>query len=272
MQLTGIFIYPVKSCRGIALPEVEFDAVGLKHDRRFLIVDDTGRFLTQRSVPPMARIATAVGGGELTLSADGAGGVRVPLLSPEAPAVVERRSVVIWKDTVEADDCGAEAATWLTNFLGQPARLVRIGDRYHRPVRKSPTDLVAFNDAYPVLVISQASLEHLNDKLDVPVPMDRFRPNFVIDGATSPHAEDGWPRLQLGAAVVLRSLGNCARCIVITTDQLTGERGKEPLRTLAGYRRRPNEPEAVDFGQNCVVETKTGRVRLGDPVTVLPAA
>ena len=163
MHLTGIFIYPVKSCRGIALEEVEFDAIGLKHDRRFLVVDEGGQQRTQRTWPRMARITTALDATHLTLGAEGSGSVRVPLQSPAPPAVVQRRSVVVWKDTMEADDCGDEAAAWLSRFLEQPSRLVRIGEAYRRPVRKSPTDTVAFNDACPVLVISQASLEHLNE-------------------------------------------------------------------------------------------------------------
>lgn len=268
MKLTAIHIYPVKGCRGLSLPAAEFDAIGLRHDRRFLIVDEVGRHLTQRGLPQMARIATAIDAAQLTLSSDGRGAVRVPLVSaPDAPV----RTVTIWNDTVEADDCGDEAAEWLDEFLGQPARLVRVGARYRRPVRHAPNDTVAFNDAFPLLVLAQETLDALNDRLEVPVPMDRFRPNLVVEGVGAPHAEDGWKRFRVGRDVVIRTAGNCSRCIVPTIDQLTGDRGVEPLRTLAGYRRRVSDKGEIDFGQNCVHETKSGRIAVGDEVVLLPA-
>lgn len=268
MKLTALYIYPVKGCRGVSLPAAEFDAIGLRHDRRFLIVDEVGRHLTQRGLPQMARLDTAVDAAHLTLSSDGRGTVRVPLASTPDTLV---RTVTIWKDTVEADDCGDEAAEWLDEFLGQPARLVRIGARYRRPVRNAPHDSVAFNDAYPLLVLAQESLEALNDRLEVPVPMDRFRPNLVVEGVGAAHAEDEWKRFRVGRDVILRTAGNCSRCIVTTTDQLTGDRGAEPLRTLAGYRRRASDKGEIDFGQNCIHETKHGRIAVGDAVELLPA-
>jgi len=270
MHVSGLYIYPVKSCRGLACDVIRLDDLGFEHDRRFLVVDREGQFLTQRGLPQMARIATQLTSADLILSAPGAGRVSVRLTPASAETGTPRRvSAVVWRDGVEADDCGEESAEWLSAFLGQPARLVRIGNAYRRPVRKSPSDSVAFNDAYPLLAISQSSLDHLNAKLDTPVPMNRFRPNLVIAGAPTPHAEDAWPRVRIGLEVVLRAGGPCGRCVVTTTDQFTGERGVEPLRTLATYRRRAGDPANVDFGQNLIHESKTGTLRIGDPVTPL---
>lgn len=275
-RVTGLYLYPVKALRGCAVPAAEVDAMGLVGDRRFLVVDETGTFLTQRTVPRLARIATQLSHGILTLSADGTGHVSVATASdPAAPL----RTVSVWKSTsLQAEDCGEAAARWLSDFLAAPVRLVRAGARFSRPVTKSaaqPGDLVHFGDAAPLLIIGQGSLDDLNDRIQAnhgePVPMNRFRPNLVVGGC-APFAEDAWPRLRIGS-VVLRNAGLCARCIVTTTDQLTGERpGKEPLKTLASFRRDAQDPTDVNFGTNLINESKQGLIRLGDEVTLLPAS
>ncbi len=274
-RVTGLFLYPVKSLRGYAVPAAEIDALGFVGDRRFLVVDDTGAFLTQRTVPRMACIATQLVDGTLTLSAEGAGSVPVSTASdPSAPL----RTVSVWKSTgLQAEDCGPAADAWLSWYLGFPCHLVRIGGRFVRPVLKSaarPGDLVHFGDAEPLLIISQGSLDDLNDRIQSnhgePVPMNRFRPNIVVDGC-APFAEDDWPRIRIGNAL-LRHGGLCARCIVTTTDQLTGERtGKEPLRTLASFRRDKADPTDVNFGVNLINETKQGLIRVGDEVSLAVA-
>ncbi len=274
-RVTGLFIYPVKSLRGYAVPAAEIDALGFVGDRRFLVVEEHGQFLTQRTVPRMACIATHLGNGLLTLSADGAGSVSVPTASdPAAPL----RSVGVWKSTgLQAEDCGAAASAWLSSFLGFPCHLVRIGERFDRPVLKSagrPGDRVTFADAVPFLLISEASLADLNDRIQenegAPVPMNRFRPNIVIEGCDA-FAEDSWPHLRINGTV-LRNAGLCARCIMTTTDQLSGERlGKEPLKTLASFRRDQREPTDVNFGVNLIHETKRGLIRIGDEVSLAPS-
>jgi hypothetical protein len=266
----------VKSLRGYVVPAAEIDALGFVGDRRFLVVDETGKFLTQRVLPRMACIATQLTATTLTLSADGAGSISVPAApDPSAPL----RSVSVWKsEGLLAEDCGDAVAAWLSAFLATPVRLVRAGARFTRPVTKSaaqPGDLVHFGDAEPLLIISQASLDDLNDRIQAgqgePVPMNRFRPNIVVDGC-EPFAEDAWPRFRVGNAV-LRNGGLCARCIVTTTDQFTGERlGKEPLKTLASFRRDAKDPTDVNFGTNLINETKQGLIRIGDEVTLLPAS
>ena len=167
-----------------------------------------------------------------------------------------------------ADDCGDESAEWLSNFLGSPLRLVRMGGTYQRPVLKKAAqagDVVTFADSCPFMVMSEASLADLNGRLATPLPMNRFRPNLVVADC-APYAEDAWTRVRIGD-VVLRSAGPCTRCPITTTDQLTAARGKEPLKTLATYRRDPDDPTDVNFGVNLIHETKRGTVRVGDAVT-----
>ncbi len=275
MHLTGQFIYPVKSLRGCALATAEVDALGLVGDRRFLVIDEHGQFLTQRTLPRMALVATALSNHTLTLSAAGAGACSIPRHAPpdQPPPLI--RTVSIWSSTgLSAEDCGDSAATWLSDFLGVKCRLVRAGAAFHRPVLKPgkarPDDVVSFPDAYPLLVISEASLADLNDRIvasgEDAVPMARFRPNLVVAGCTA-FAEDSWGRIRIGD-VWLRGGGPCVRCAVPAIDQLTAERGQEPLRTLATYRRDAADLTNVIFGQNLFHETKSGSLRVGDPVEI----
>jgi uncharacterized protein YcbX len=267
-RLSGLFIYPIKGCRGLSLTEGRIDALGLVDDRRYMVVEPDGTFLTQRTLPRMALI-------EPQLTVDGIliTGPGFPALSlPRAIANVPLLKVRVWKSAdLSADDCGDTAATWLTDFLERPARLVRIGAVFERPIIKStgrPGDVVTFADAYPFMALSESSLDDLNDRMAVPLPMDRFRPNFVFSHCEE-YAEDTWPRLKIGD-VIFRAGGPCARCVVTTTDQRNGQReSPEPLRTLATYRRDPLEPSNVNFGQNLIHETKAGVVRIGDPVELL---
>jgi uncharacterized protein YcbX len=288
MHVSGLFVYPVKSLRGFAVTEAAVDELGIVGDRRFLVIDGDGRFLTQRTAPQMARIDAALTGDSLVLRAEGAGSVTVPLRAPPAPPT---RTVAVWRSHgLVVEDCGEEPAAWLTAALGTPARLVRIGASFHRPVLQKPRyaagvklaapdpiegrvvtfDRVNFADGYPFMAVGEASLGDLNARLAArgaaPVPMDRFRPNLVISGSVA-FAEDEWTRVRIGG-FEMRGAGPCGRCIVTTTDQKTGERGVEPLRTLATYRRDAYDASNVNFGQNLIHETKSGTLRVGDPVVV----
>lgn len=270
MKVTSLTIYPVKGCRGISLQSARIDALGFVGDRRFMIVDETGKMLTQRTEPRLALIETALTATTLRLSYAGKSTFETPLVSEPDP---QRRTVGVWSQSgLLADDCGDDASAWLASVLGQPFRLVRIGAAFRRPVKTSDgSDLVTFADAYPFLIISEASLDDLNDRLtergESPLPMNRFRPNLVIAGCRS-YEEDTWPLITING-VRLRPGGPCARCIVTTTDQETLERGKEPLRTLASYRRDAKEPTAVNFGQNFIHVDKTGEIRVADLVEVV---
>jgi len=272
MHLAALNIHPVKSLRGLAVQSAEVDSLGPVGDRRFLVADPAGSFLTQREVPRMALVGAFLDGSALTLRASSFGEIlvrRPP--DPEAPVLRVR----VWSsEGLLAEDCGDAAASWLGAVLGTPCRLARIGPAFSRPLnpaRARQGDLVGFPDGYPFLVVSEASVADLNRRIEAtggrPVPMDRFRPNLVVAGC-EPYAEDAWSRIRIGS-IVLRSAGPCRRCVITTTDQATGARGAEPLRTLAGYRRNLAEPTLVNFGQNLVHEVKSGLLRVGDPVEIL---
>ncbi|MCF7689233.1 MAG: MOSC domain-containing protein [Cephaloticoccus sp.] len=269
MHLSGLFVYPVKSLRGFAATHAEVDAYGLVGDRRFLVVDDQGRFLTQRTLPRMALIETALSADRLILRNPDHGSAAVGLQESGNTIPVQ-----VWRDTVLAEDCGVEIAVWLSDFLRHPCKLVRIGPGYNRPIkpgRAAPGDQVSFVDGYPLLVVGESSLSDLNDRLqergEEPLPMNRFRPNLVVAGSSA-FAEDRWARLQIND-IIFRTGGPCARCPITTTDQATAARGKEPLRTLATYRRDPAEPGNVHFGQNLINESKQGSLRVGDELKLL---
>jgi uncharacterized protein YcbX len=261
--VASLHVYPVKSCRGTSLTSARVGQRGIEHDRRWMIVDEAGTFITQRDVPRLARVDVQVGVESLELAAEGHGSVRVAVAPPRDAT---RRLVRVWKAQVDAVDCGSEVAGWLSEWIGKRASLVFLPDDSVRPVahdKALPGDHVGFADGFPVLVTTAASLDDLNARLADPVPMDRFRPNVVVAGGTA-WEEDSWQRVRVGP-VPLRVVKPCERCVVTTTDQRTGEGGVEPLRTLATFRRRD---AAVLFGQNCIPDD-VGTVRLGDPLEVL---
>jgi len=264
IQVSGLRVYPVKSCRGIALDEAEVVATGFAHDREWLVVDRHGAFMTQRDWPALARVEVALEPDGLRLSSDG-----LPPIAVAADADFGGRTVEIWGDRCAAVCAGAIPARWFSELLGADCELVRMPASTIRQVdlrRAAPGDRVGFADAYPFLLLSGASLEELNRRLDGPLPMDRFRPNIVVGGC-GPHAEDRWSRIAIGE-VSFRVVKPCARCVITTTDQRTGERGREPLRTLATYRVIDGK---VLFGQN-LVHDGPGTIRVGDECRVVEAA
>ena len=262
--LSALRVYPVKSCGGLSLPGSGVDRFGLQLDRAFMVVDAaSGLFLTQRDEPRLARIAPSLEGAELALAASGVGEVRVPLDGGDGP----RRRIRVWLHEGDGVDQGDEAAAWVSRLLGRDVRLVRTPPDHARRVNPawSPVEAhTAFSDGYPLLLLSETALDALNARLATPIPIDRFRPNLVVAGC-EPHAEDGWRRIRIGALELLL-VKPCDRCAVTTVDQRTGQRtGAEPLRTLAGYRRRDG---AVWFGQNAIA-LGTGRLEVGARVEVL---
>jgi uncharacterized protein YcbX len=262
IAVSGLFVYPVKSCAGLALDEAEVTATGFALDRRWMVVAEDGGFLSQRSHPQLARIRVRVESDRLQLEGPHLPTLQVPLENDGSPS----RRVTVWRDECPAIDEGREAAAFFSQHLGRPVRLVRLAGDDARPVSgpaAQPGDRVSFADGYPFLLLSQASLDGLNRRLSLPVPMDRFRPNIVVTGC-GPHDEDRWHHLRIGS-VDFRVAKPCARCVVTTTDQRTGERGQEPLRTLAEYR---SEDGQVLFGQN-LIHAGRGMVRIGDRVLVL---
>jgi uncharacterized protein YcbX len=262
LTLTGLYVYPVKSLAGIRLEVAFLDPRGLRHDRQWMLVDQQGEFLSQRRLPRMALIQQQILSDELVLRAPGQAELHLPL----TPVLGVPLRVKIWDDICEAKRCGDQADAWFSAFLEQPCQLVYMPADVQRNVDSryaEPADQTAFSDGFPLLLISEASLEELNTKLDTPVSMARFRPNLVVAGCR-PYAEDAWQQIRIGE-LTFRVVKPCARCIVTTIDPLTAERGVEPLKTLSRYRRDGNK---VLFGQN-LLHDATGQLACGMSVEVL---
>lgn len=261
--LSELNLYPIKSAAGIPLQTAQVERRGLRGDRRWLVTDPQGMFQTQRSLPKMALISVAVENETLYLEAPG-----MPPLKVEPP--LETSSVMqveVWGDECKAISASAVAHEWMSQYLGIDCRVVYMPEDSIRLVDQEyatdPTDHVSFADGFPFLLISQASLDDLNQRLESPLPMNRFRPNFVVTGCTS-FAEDTWKRIRIGT-MEFHLVKPCSRCIVTTVNQQTADRGQEPLRTLAQYRMRDGK---ISFGQN-LISVGEGQISVGDEVEVL---
>ncbi|MFO0594865.1 MAG: MOSC domain-containing protein [Myxococcaceae bacterium] len=265
MKLLHAFLYPVKSMRAVALDSFELDALGIAGDRRWLVVDADGKFLTQREVPALVRFQPALRPGGLAID-DGAAVLEVA----EPPLTSRRVRTTIWKDTFDALDAGDEAAAWLSARLARPCRLVHFARDVTRVVdRTYALDAqTSFTDAYPLLIVNEVSLDALNATLPSPISMDRFRPNLVVRGERA-WEEDGWTKLRVGG-VPFDGVKPCARCVAITTDQRSGERpmGSTPLARLAELHtlKVGSSPGAI-FGMN-LVHRALGSIRVGAEVTL----
>jgi uncharacterized protein YcbX len=262
IRLSAINLYPVKGIRGISAARADVAAAGLVHDRRWIIVDDEGLFISQRSHPRLALLAGDFQDDQLVLSTPDGESRHL-----ETPDGARRIKVHVWNDHVHAAASDPGTDRWLSRFLDHPCHLAYMDDRCVRPISSSggrPDEEVSFADGYPCLLVSNASLEDLNSRLSTPLPMDRFRPNLVVEGCDA-FAEDGWRRISIGDAV-FRNAGPCARCSVTTVDQATGvQTSDEPLRTLAAYRKTE---KGVIFGVNLVPEN-SAVLDLGSPLTIL---
>lgn len=262
--LAALYVYPVKSCAALAASSARVEPRGLADDRRWLVVDASGAFVTGRAYSRMPLIrATPLAKG-LRLEAPDMPALEIARPAPDA----QRRDVTIWRSTVDAPIADAAAGAWLSRFLGAELSLVHMDDAAHRGVNPDfgrPGDEVSFADGYPQLLISAAALDALNERLSQPVEMLRFRPNLVVSG-TTPHAEDTWKRIRIGE-VEFDLVKPCTRCIFTTVDPQRGERDAngEPLKTLTTYRRSPN---GVTFGQN-LIPRGSGTIAVGDAVHVL---
>ena len=255
LRVASLHIYPVKACAGISVEVMDLDSQGPVGDRRFMIVDPDGRFITQREEPALALVRP-------TWSADGLR-LEAPGLTPITVEAGEtRRRVQVWRSELEAVDAGDEAADWLSTKLNRLVRLVAMAPDVRRPIDaphgQGPTS-VAFADGFPLLVTHAASLRELNGRLDEPVGMDRFRANIVIEGG-APWEEDGWRGLRIGDAEIALPKP-CERCKVVTVDPQTGATSREPLRTLATYRCVTGA--GVIFGQNGV-HAAPATIEVGD--------
>lgn len=260
-ELTDLYIYPVKSCRGIRGDAARMTATGLADDRHWMLVRPNGRFVTQRELPRMALVHTAVDDGALVLTAPGRAPLRVP-----RDAKTATLDVTVWAFDGRGIDCGDDAAAWVSAFLETPLRIVRFDPDSPRECSAEWTPgtraVTEFADGFPMLVISRASLAELNSRLPKALPMERFRPNLVIDGVDA-YAEDRIHELR-GDGVTIRIVKPCLRCAITTTDQQTGARdGIEPLQTLKTYR-FDSQQRGVAFGQNAIPIDGIGReLRVG---------
>ncbi len=261
MHLSDVMVYPVKSAAGISVGQWDVDSFGLRYDRRWMVLDSAGRMATQRTHRRLALVRPAIEGGCLTLSAPGMPPLELAL-EPTGSVVVE---APVWDDVCDALWLGPGPARWMSEALGSPCELVYMAESTVRPANPAyaPEGVrVSFADAFPFLVVSQASLADLNSRMERPLPMNRFRPNLVIGGG-QPYVED-----TIGAfavdGITFRTVKPCDRCVVTTADQATTTRGVEPLRTLATYRKVGN---LVMFGQN-TVHAGTGTLSVGSPLVV----
>jgi len=264
ITLSSLIYYPIKACRGFEVQAAQVECMGLEHDRRMMVVTSGGEFLTQREYPRLAHVTPTLQNGTLTLSAPNYDSVQLGIQSSGIPWRVD-----IWHSKgVHAVDQGEEAAQWFSDWLGASVRLVHIAEGIQRKINPqyaiNADDHTGFADGYPILLISEESLQDLNTRLaEGPVPMNRFRPNLVVRGCEA-YAEDTWNKIKIGD-VELAVVKPCPRCVVTTIDKETLEQGKEPLKILSKYRK--HELGAI-FGQN-VIPINGGSLRLGMNVEVL---
>jgi hypothetical protein len=263
VHIAGLAIYPIKGCRGVSLSEIEVDRLGPVGDRRLMLVDERNQFLSQREVPELATLVPALDGDRIRVT--GCDGAALTLdVDLDGPL----RSVSVWaKEGLLAADQGDQAAAWFTRALRLTCRLVAFGpstiNRVDPAYSPRPDAETSFTDGYPIMAVVEESLDDLNRRLTEPVPMQRFRPSVVVSG-TAAWSEDDWRVISLGE-VICDAVKPCARCVVTTTDQLTGAQhpAQEPLRMLAGF--RTIRGMGAIFGQN-LVPRNTGILRVGDIV------
>jgi len=261
MQLTQINIFPLKSGRGLSVSASRVGVFGPEFDRRWMLVDLQGKFLTQRKYSRMSLIDVVLT--EFGVEFHAPGRNALPVARPDGEASM---LVTVWKDQCEAWDGGEAAADWFSQYLDVPCRLVYMPDKTFRPINPKYLDRrqpVSFADGFPFLLISEESLGELNSRLKDPVEMRRFRPNLVIRGG-GPYDEDRWRRIRIGM-IEFEVVKPCSRCVIPNINPVTGEREGEPYRTLSSY--RSNE-FGVCFGQN-LVHRSGGLLRVGDTVEVL---
>ncbi|HKG08533.1 MAG TPA: MOSC N-terminal beta barrel domain-containing protein [Pedobacter sp.] len=261
--LSEINIYPIKSLGGISLKEANIEQKGLQYDRRWMLIDEQSKFITQRKYHELALLQVNIGGHQLTVSHKTDPHKTISFSSEESTG--ELIPVTIWDDISSGLEVNRKVSDWFSDFLKMKVKLVKMPADEKRlvdPRYAYNEEIVSFADAYPCLIIGQSSLNGLNERLADPVPMDRFRPNLVFTGG-EPHIEDSFDTFYLGETL-FSAVKPCARCVLITVDQQTGIKGQEPLRTLAGYRTLGKK---IIFGQN-LIHQGLGIVRVGDELKV----
>lgn len=262
LHISELYIYPIKSLGGIALSSAIVTDRGFQYDRRWMLVDEQNRFLTQREHPQMALIKVQLEGDGLLLTHPTKGLVKVPFNQPGQ----QEQAIVVWDDTCMGVFVDEGLDGWFSDALGINCRLVYMPETTQRQVdlRYAPNGIItSFADGYPFLLIGKASLDELNYRLEEPLPMNRFRPNIVFTGGT-PFEEDCINHMRI-AAIDFYGVKLCSRCVMTTINQQTAQKSKEPLKTLASYRLKDKK---ILFGQN-LIHQGTGIVQVGDVIDVL---
>lgn len=261
IKVKEIIIYPIKTLGGVSVESAQIEPRGLKLDRRWMLVDENGKFVSQREFPKLALTTVKIEPEGIIVIAPG----QEPLLVPYHLHASEPIKVKIWADETEAYPVDTVTDAWFTNYIGAPVQLVVMPENTVRPITPAffPTDTVSFADEFPIMLLGENSLKDLNTRLDKPVSMNRFRPNIVTEGHEA-FSEDTWSDIKIGTETIHAVYG-CARCAMTTIDQETAERGVEPLKTLATFRKFGQK---VIFGRDLIPES-TGWIHVGDEVEVL---
>lgn len=261
--LSEIWIYPIKSLGGISLQEAIPERRGLQYDRRWMLVDETGRFVSQREIPNMALLGTTIEAPFLSVFWKNKPSEKIQIPLEMDSSELEALEVEVWGDRMLAKVLPANINLWFSTQLTQNLKLVYMDDTTQRPADSRyapPEHQVSFADGFPYLIIGQESLDDLNRRMEQALPMNRFRPNFVFSGGQA-FEEDTWSQFFI-ADQLFQGVKPCARCSIPTTDQDTGERAMEPLKTLSEYRKKENR---ILFGQNVIwLGEQEFPVRVGD--------
>ncbi|MCH5598555.1 MOSC domain-containing protein [Niabella ginsengisoli] len=264
LLISQLNIYPIKSLGGIKIECAVLTDRGFQHDRRFVLIDESNRFISQREIPKMALLQPVISGDKLfVFEKRNSGDVLELDLKPVTGA---QCTVHLFKDESEGLLVSKDADKWFSEKLGTNCRLVYMPDQVRRPVDHAfaiQDDITSFSDGYPVLMIGESSLQDLNGRLALPLPMNRFRPNIVFAGGV-PFEEDTMKVFEING-IHFYAVKSCARCVMTTIDQETAQQAKEPLKTLAAYR---TLNKRICFGQN-ILFNKQGQINVGDELKVL---
>lgn len=257
-KVSQLVVYPIKSLGGVSVKTAKALTEGFEHDRRWMLIDENGKFMSQRENAKMALFQTQISekGISVTIGSDT---IAVPYATHEDPAL----KVSVWNSKLKAQEVKQSISEWFSDQLKMNIKLVAmtsVSSRYKRLFKPPFKTHVSFADGYPYLILGEKSLENLNDKLDTPVKIDRFRANIIVS-SQEPHEEDDWEEIEVGTAQ-MKVIKPCARCNVVTINQKTAEAGKEPLKTLSTYRKNKNK---IYFGANVIV-LKEGKISVGDRI------
>ena len=265
MKVVGLHRYPVKSLRGEQLERTDVEPIGFAGDRRWMVVNRAGRFLTIRQHPALTQVEVVTRPEGIVIRHAGHGSIAVATPRFSSPRI----DVAIWHDVVPAVVADPEAGVFLARILQTEVDLVYLADKSARQIDltyATPGEHVSFADGYPVLMTTTGSLEDLNYRLAAPIGMNRFRPNLVVSTAEG-WLEDQWKVIRIGA-LIFRVAKPCARCVVTTRDPLTGDQAdpREPLATLSSFHRASTG--GAIFGQNLVPDGP-GTISINDSIEIL---